>query len=122
MSDETKRLGRVGEFAAGLFYEMNDATILERNWTCRFGEVDLIVLDQECLAFVEVKTRKSLNAGFPEESVTKAKQKKYILCAKLYCETHDIEYESIRFDVIAVHANDETSGELRFIPHAFEEE
>jgi putative endonuclease len=116
------KTGRQGESAAAVFYEMHDGEILERNWTCSFGEVDLVVLDNGCLVFCEVKTRRSLSAGLPEEQVTKDKQNRYIRCAQLYCESCMVEYDRVRFDVIAVYAHDEMSGEIRFIPHAFGED
>jgi len=122
MSDEHIKLGKQGEVAAGLFYQLHGKTVLERNWKCRFGEVDIIALDGDCLVFCEVKTRKSLKSGAPEEQVSKDRQERYIRCAKHYCKSCDVEYERIRFDVIAVLVRDARSGDLRHIPNAFGEE
>jgi len=122
MSDDHIKLGKQGEFAASLFYQMHDGIILERNWECQFGEVDIIALHDDCLVFCEVKTRKSLKSGTPEEQVSRKQKGRYIRCAKLYSKTCEIEYERIRFDVIAVYAHDEHSGDIRYIPNAFGEE
>lgn len=121
MSDKHIKLGRRGELAAALFYEMRDAEVLERNWRCPFGEVDLIVIEDGCLIFCEVKTRNTLTAGTPEEQVTRKRQERYIRCAQLYSESCSVPYEHIRFDVIAVYPVDEMHGSLRFIPNAFGE-
>ncbi|MCL2491364.1 MAG: YraN family protein [Coriobacteriia bacterium] len=122
MSDSHIKLGRAGEFAACAFYELRDAIVLERNWRCQFGEVDIIALDNGFLAFCEVKTRKSVSAGDPEEQIGKDRQERYIRCAQIYCEQCDVSYEGVRFDVIAVKAHNEHSGELHFIPNAFGED
>ena len=119
MGDAHIRLGKRGELAARVFYEMRGAEILERNWRCPFGEVDLIVLEDGCLVFCEVKTRNSLSAGLAEEQVTEKRQQRYVRSAQLYAESCAHVYESIRFDVIAIYPRSETAGDLRFIPHAF---
>ena len=122
MSDTHLKLGRTGEIAARMFYEMRGADILEQNWRCPFGEVDLIVLDESCLVFCEVKTRKSLSSGSPEEQVTRKRQERYIRCAQCYSQTCKRDYSQVRFDVIAVYPHDERGGEIHFIPNAFGEE
>ena len=119
MSDSHFVLGKRGELAARMFYESRGAKILQCNWRCQSGEVDLIALEEGCLVFCEVKTRKSVGTGEPEEQVTRKRQKRYIRCAQQYCQDCSVTYDTIRFDIIAVRVHDETCGELRFIPNAF---
>jgi len=114
------RLGKAGEFAACAYLEMQEMVILERNWRCRLGEVDIIALDEDCLVFCEVKTRKKLDTGAPEEQVTTDRQKRYARCAQIYSERCEAPFTRIRFDVIAIHAYDDQSGELRHFVNAFE--
>jgi len=122
MSNEHIRLGQYGELIARLFYEMHDVEVREVNWKCVFGEVDLIVRDEDCLVFCEVKTRRSVKSGIPEESVDRKKQERYIRCAQHYVREHGLYDRRIRFDVIAVYTQDTHEGKLRFIPNAFGED
>lgn len=97
-------------FLSGLHYE-----ILERNFRCRSGEIDLIAKDEAYLVFIEVKFRKSGMSGDPAEAVTCLKQKKIIQTAKYYLLTHGYSEDTpCRFDVVAV-----TEQELRVIKDAF---
>ena len=78
-------------------------TILECNFCCKFGEIDIIALNSEALVFAEVKYRKGISSGFPEEAVDRRKQRKISLCADYYCMRHGFYDDTdIRFDVIAV--------------------
>ncbi|MEN3202518.1 MAG: YraN family protein [Atribacterota bacterium] len=96
------------------------AEILERNFRSPLGEIDLIARKGKILFFVEVKTRKSLRTGFPEEAVTEEKKERLRKCALLYLTQrgYDPEKTLFRFDVIAVYLN---SGKpcIRHYPFAF---
>ena len=84
-------LGMRGEQAAARFLEHRGYVVLERNWTCRFGEADIIALDEdETVCFIEVKTRRSIEAGIPEEAVTPEKQRRYERIALSYLSESDI--------------------------------
>lgn len=100
----TKReLGRKGEDAACALLKRKGFVILERNWTCPFGEADIIALQGACLVFVEVKTRAGLTCGLPEDSVTHKKRSKYERIAACYLSRHGEEREMpVRFDVIGI--------------------
>lgn len=90
-------------------------TILERNFSCKLGEIDIIALNKEALVFVEVKYRTNFSSGFPEEAVNYRKQRKISLCADYYCMIKGIyDNENIRFDVIAV-----DDGSIRHYKNAF---
>lgn len=74
--DETtspQELGARGEEAAARFLERKGMEILERNWTCSAGEADIICRDEDTLCFVEVKTRSTVEKGFPAEAVDERK-------------------------------------------------
>ena len=74
-------LGKKGERAAAAFLDRRGYEILERNYVCFAGEADIIAMDGEVLVFVEVKTRKDNQRGFPSEAVTKNKREKYEMIA-----------------------------------------
>lgn len=95
-------LGARGEEAAAAFLERSGMTIVERNWRCKSGEIDIIMLDGETLVLVEVKTRRTSAKGSPEEAVSPTKQKKLIRLAQAYVAHAGIEPTEIRFDVIGI--------------------
>ncbi|MDR3125268.1 MAG: YraN family protein [Endomicrobium sp.] len=87
--------------------------ILTTNFTTKFGEIDIVAKDKDTLVFIEVKYRKSLYAGTPQEAVTFAKQQKIIKSAIVYVKKNDIKSD-IRFDIIAIYNN-----KLELIQSAF---
>ena len=97
-----KELGARGERAAQRFLERRGYQIVERNWTCEAGEADLIALDDDCLVFVEVKTRMDEDRGLPEEAVGAEKRKRYERIAASYLKTTSYEDIQVRFDVIGI--------------------
>ena len=89
--------------------------ILEMNFRCRIGEVDIIARDKEYLVFVEVKFRKSAKRGMPVEAVGYAKQRKISSVAGYYMMSHGmLENTSVRFDVVAI-----LGEEIEVFPNAF---
>lgn len=102
--ETTKELGRRGEDAATRCLEHKGYEILERNWMGRFGEADIIALSPEgTVVFIEVKTRRNINAGVPEEAVTKAKQRRYEQIALDYLSGSDWpDGTPVRFDAIGI--------------------
>ena len=98
-----REIGTAYEEAAAVFLEGKGVRILEKNFRCREGEIDLIGRDGEYLVFFEVKYRKNADAGFPAEAVGIAKQKKICRAAKYYLyRKHWGESVPVRFDVIAL--------------------
>lgn len=97
-----RELGRKGEEAAARFLYRRGYEILERNWTCYAGEADIIAEDHGTLVFVEVKTRKDCQKGFPSEAVSKAKREKYERIALAFLEQSDAVEMPVRFDVVAL--------------------
>ena len=101
MSDSRKRLGAWGESVAAHHLEAEGYSIVERNWRCNQGEVDLIAQVGAELVFVEVKTRRGRDMGSPEEALTPTKQKKLMKLAQIYVAEHDLDVDW-RIDLIAV--------------------
>ncbi|MDE6203628.1 MAG: YraN family protein [Lachnospiraceae bacterium] len=77
--------------------------LLERNFRCRQGEVDLIGIHEECLVFAEVKYRKNAKSGMPEEAVDIKKQARICMVSDYYRLTHPKERaRQVRYDVVAI--------------------
>jgi putative endonuclease len=95
-------LGDLGERLAAEFLRKRGYVIIERNYRCSVGEIDLVARDGDELVFVEVRTRRGQVLGSPEESVTAAKQRKLIEVAETYRQEHQSLPESWRIDVVAV--------------------
>lgn len=86
MSDGRKTTGSQGEAQAAEYLLGLGYTILQTNWRCRRGELDIIAQDGATLVFVEVRTRSSARLGSPEESVTVAKQRRLAELAQIYLQ------------------------------------
>lgn len=103
--ESRQELGRKGEEAAVRYLKSRGYAIVKRNWFCRFGEADIIARDPEgTLCFIEVKTRQSVEAGLPEEAITRSKQSRYeriALCYMMVTDDWD-DNDSVRFDAIAI--------------------
>jgi putative endonuclease len=97
-----QRLGQRGEALAARRLEAEGYRLLERNYRCPAGEVDLVAMDGECLVFVEVRTRRGDLWGTPEESVTRAKQLRLVQVAEHYLAEHEACDADWRIDVVAV--------------------
>ncbi len=102
MSLQRKEVGARGEKLAADFLKKRGYKILQRNYRCREGEIDIIVQKDECLVFVEVRTKKNTAFGTPEESVTLSKREKLISLANAYIQAYDKPPQSWRIDVVAV--------------------
>ena len=103
--ESRQELGRKGEEAAVRYLKSRGYAIVKRNWFCHFGEADIIARDPEgTLCFIEVKTRQSVEAGLPEEAITRSKQSRYeriALCYMMVTDDWD-DNDSVRFDAIAI--------------------
>ena len=98
-----KEYGSFGESRAVEYLDNKNYEVLEQNFRCRIGEIDIIAKDKENLVFIEVKTRSSIYYGLPGESVNFRKQQTIGRCAKIYLVSKK-KYKDIncRFDVIEV--------------------
>ena len=112
----TRKSGLVGEAQAAQWLSERGYEILERNFTCRGGELDLVARDPDgMLVFVEVKARENTRFGDPIEAITPAKVRSILTAARVYCMQHRCFSAPIRFDVIVI-----LRGKIRHIPNAFE--
>ena len=96
------RLGATGEKAARGYLENMGYAILDTNFRCPHGEVDIVALDGDCLVFLEVRTRSGSNFGSPEESITPDKERKLIATAEAYMQSREDLPEEWRIDFVAV--------------------
>jgi putative endonuclease len=97
-----KALGAHGEALTARWYEARGYRVIERNWRCREGEIDLIVALANTVVFCEVKTRRSADYGLPAEAVDRRKQQKIRLTAAAWLRETGTRPTSMRFDVASV--------------------
>jgi putative endonuclease len=97
-----KDIGDIGEKLARDYLKKKGYHILETNFRCRYGEIDIVAEKKESLVFVEVRTKTGIDFGSPEESVTYAKKEKLIASALFYLNTHQHLYSMWRIDFVAV--------------------
>jgi putative endonuclease len=104
MTFSTKKTGDKGEELAVELLESKNYTIVKRNYRYGKGEIDIIAKDpnEEGLVFIEVKSRKNLEYGSPEEAITKNKIKQLKRIAELYLFENEIKEILCRFDVVAI--------------------
>lgn len=100
-------VGRRGEDEAVRYLKKNGYRIIERNYRCRHGEVDIVAMDGHTLAFIEVKTRGSDRFGSPAGSVDARKQRHITLASMHYIAEKSLGEVQARFDVVSVELNGE---------------
>lgn len=105
--DNTTTIGYKCEQIAKNYLESIGYLILEKNWRYSRAEIDLIAKHNDCLIFVEVKSRSSLIYGLPEETVNEKKQNLLFGAAQRYMEKVNHDWE-IRFDIISIHLKEVT--------------
>jgi putative endonuclease len=111
-------LGRRGERAAEKHLRRNGYRIVARNFRAVGAEIDLVAMDGDTLVFVEVKTRRSLAAGAPEEAVDERKQQRLRRAAEVFATRYRAEDTAMRFDVVAVDASGKRL-EIELLRNAF---
>lgn len=114
MKKNNRKIGEQYESAAAYYLEQSGYEIVERNYRCRIGEIDLIARDGEYLVFCEVKFRQSHAKGNPLEAVGRKKQQTLIKCAQWYLVEHDLQDIPCRFDVIGI-----TKQQIYLLKNAF---
>ncbi|RIE03507.1 YraN family protein [Cohnella faecalis] len=113
--------GLRGEEAAASYLQSLGLVIVERNWRCRSGEIDLIALEEAVLVFVEVRSRSSTNRfGTAIEAITPRKCRQVRDIASIYMRMKGESNRSVRFDAVAVtFSADGEVAEIKHIPGAF---
>ncbi|MBN1093541.1 YraN family protein [Blastococcus sp. TML/M2B] len=113
------RLGDHGERIAAAFLTDAGLRVLDRNWRCREGELDIVARDARALVFCEVKTRRGIGYGHPAEAVTPAKQRRLRVLAQRWLAAHDEHAPEIRFDVVGVLVRPGRPAQVTHLPAAF---
>lgn len=99
---EKKELGKKGEEIALQFLKKKGYRILQKNYVCKLGEIDLIAQEKDTLTFVEVKTRRSTTFGPPQMAVDQKKQEQLSKAALHFLKERRLEEAKARFDVVAI--------------------
>lgn len=94
--------GNLGEKLAAEFIGKRGYVILQTNYRCLEGEMDIVARQEDCLVFVEVRAKRGREFGSPEESITPVKMEKLRRVAAHYRQTHDDIPDSWRIDFVAV--------------------
>jgi len=94
--------GKLGEQLACKALEKNGYRILEKNYRCRQGEIDLVARQRDCIVFIEVRSKTGDSFGTPQESVTTVKKQRMLATALDYLSKHSSLPENWRIDFVAV--------------------
>ena len=95
--------GKIGENIAAKYLQENGYHIIQRNFQCNQGEIDIIAKENEEYVFIEVKTRTNIKYGKPKEAVNTAKKKHIYQSVEYYTYSKHIENQPIRIDVIEIY-------------------
>ena len=116
---QKKELGKRGEEVALRFLKKRRYRIIEKNYVCKLGEMDIIAKEKDTLAFIEVKTRTSTAFGPPQLAVNLSKQRQLSKVALNYLKEKHLEDVKARFDVVAILLG-QKGEEIELIRDAFE--
>lgn len=94
--------GKIGEDLAEQYLIRKDYHILAKNYHSRFGEIDIIALDEDSIVFIEVKTRTQSMFGSPLEAITRSKLSKLIKTSQFYLSLKNLHGKPYRFDAIEI--------------------
>ena len=116
----SRKIGDIGEQATADFLQRHGYEILERNYTVRGGEIDIIASKDNVTAFVEVKTRKENPLEQGEQAITPAKKKRLVAAAQRYIDEVMKNCKNCRFDVAVVTVSDNVVKHLKYYVNAFD--
>lgn len=105
--ENRRKTGSFYERKAGAYLQEQGYEILEYNYRCRAGEIDIIARDRDYLVFCEVKYRKDHKIGTPLEAVTLKKQRTISRCAMFYIMERGLDGQACRFDVVGITGSEE---------------
>lgn len=115
MEMNKRHVGKEYEQKACEYLIQHGYEILERNFYCKAGEIDIVAKHQEYLVFVEVKYRKNSRKGDPLEAISVQKQRTISKCALYYMKKHGLQYMPVRFDVVGI-----LGEQVQLIQNAFD--
>ena len=116
---QKKELGKKGEDLALRFLKKRGYRIIEQNYVCKMGEMDLIAKEKDTLVFIEVKTRTSTAFGLPQLAVNSSKQRQLSKVALYFLKEKKLEDVKARFDVVAIILG-QNGEEIELIKDAFD--
>lgn len=114
-----KDIGYYGEDLAVNYLKRNNYIILEKNFLCKLGEIDVIAKKGDIISFIEIKSRYCDNFGKPMEAVDFYKKKRIINVSKFYIKEKKLNNFFFRFDVLEVFLNYNKNSKINFIKDAF---
>ncbi len=114
-SPRNNSLGSFGERVAAQRLVEQGMVLVERNWRCELGEVDLVLRDGDVLVFCEVKTRSSAAYGHPLEAVTPAKGARLRRLAARWLEEHEVRPRHVRIDLVGVLLAERGAAEVEHV-------
>lgn len=112
-------LGRRGEAIAERYLVSRGLVVVDRNWRCPQGEIDIVARDGRELVFVEVKTRSGVAFGHPLDAITPAKLARLRRLAAAWCEAHPGGHDLIRIDAVAAVAPRSGDVEVEHLERVF---
>jgi putative endonuclease len=101
-SAQRKAVGDFGERVACRYLTAQGLTVLDRNWRCPAGEIDIVAKDADVVVVCEVKTRSDTRFGTPLEAITASKANRLYRLGRLWIGEHDVDSSALRIDVVAV--------------------
>jgi putative endonuclease len=119
MTKTSQILGAHGEDLAAAYLTGTGMVLLDRNWRCPYGEIDIIARDGDIVVFCEVKTRRGTLFGPPAEAVVGAKARRLRKLAGLWLSNSTVRPREIRFDVVSVLPLQQGSAQIQHLKAAF---
>ena len=113
--DARRQFGNRGEDLAATYFMAQGYSILERNWSCRMGEIDVIAEKDGVLHFVEVKTRRTREFGYPEEAITPKKLQHLGRAVEMYLRMASSQSKDYRVDALAITLVEGKTPEFHFV-------
>jgi len=114
------RKGLRFESQARDYLQAHGLLLLQPNYRCRFGEIDLVMRDRDTLCFIEVKFRKSLLFGGAAASIPRQKQRKIVKTALFYISVHKhLASQAMRFDALLIQRQADGANQINWIQNAF---
>ncbi len=120
MKGRRKRLGAFGEGLAQDYLKSQGYKIIDKNFRCCFGEVDIVAEDNNSIVFIEVKTRSSLAFGTPKDAISMKKKTSLTKVASAYLKKSELTHRSARFDVVSILITDKEGAKIELIKNAFD--
>jgi putative endonuclease len=112
--------GKWGEAAAAEYLKDHGLIIVEKNWKCSYGEIDIIARKEQLWVFVEVKTRKDDKFGLPEGAITRKKKEHLIHASMAYIEEHQIR-DDWRIDILSIQKSMDIGIQIEWFENAIRE-